>query len=225
MRYYPAFLDLCKARVLIVGAGPVGRRKAASILSAEPASLLWLDPLVPVGDLADLPPSPALAYEQRAVREADLDGKTLVFAATGSREANAVLAGWCRERGVLCNVADAPEEGSFIVPAHFSSGHIQVAVSTGGASPALAKKIRRDLEVWFGKRYSPISELMARLRPRVLELGLSGTENADLFRAVADCGLADILARGDLGKAGKILKETLPPSLQGQIGDLLHELE
>ena len=73
----------------------------------------------------------------------------LGFAATSNRETNDAVARACTERGILCNCADAPKDSSFIVPALVEQGNIAIALSTGGASPALARKIREDLETWL----------------------------------------------------------------------------
>ena len=88
----------------------------------------------------------------------DLEGANLAFAATGSREVNAAVAREAKERGVPINVADRPSEGDFAVPSTLRRGNLQVAVSTGGASPTLARRIRSELEEAFGPEWAGVLE-------------------------------------------------------------------
>ncbi len=224
MSYYPLFLDLAGAAVLVVGAGAVGRRKIASLLKAAPHSVTVLDPFLDNDAARELEACGPVVCLARGFDPADLPGKTLVFAATGNPEVNALITGLCRANGILCNSATGPDTGSFIVPAHFSNGDILVALSTGGQSPALARKLREDLEAWLGKRYTPLLSVLGRLRPLLLELGLSSDENSAVFRSLARSALADLLERGELAEAEALLADHLPHPLHARVGELLHEL-
>ena len=233
MGYYPVFLKSESLKVFLAGAGEVGRRKASSLLQSGLGDLLWVDPQVSREALAAMPgycggpdfsvllESPGLRYEQRAACEQDLEGRSLAFAATGCRKTNAMLAEACRARGILCNVIDAPDEGDFIAPAHFRQGDILVAFATGGHSPALARRLREDLQGWLGGRYGPLLDLLARLRPLLLELGAPSAENREVFRALVNSELAGALARGDQEAARAILAGCLPEELRSRIGEIL----
>ncbi|MFW5735065.1 MAG: precorrin-2 dehydrogenase/sirohydrochlorin ferrochelatase family protein [Oceanidesulfovibrio sp.] len=226
MRYYPAFLDLSHARCLVVGFGGVGRRKLATLLEASPASVLVLDPADPAAISADarrLLDAPKVVYASRSFGIEDLDGVTLCVAATPLREENARIAAACRERGVLCNVADDPEAGSFIVPSHVELDGVTVALSTGGQSPALAKRMRRELAHHLAG-YGVLSVLMGRIRPRVLELGMDTPDNTAIFRGLVESDLKDALAAGEREKALDTLRAHLPESLHPALEDLLHDL-
>lgn len=237
MHYYPLFLDLRTARCLVVGAGKVGLRKTAALLECDPSLVLVLDtaPLSPAWDA--LAKDTRFVFEQRPFTANDVLGCTLVFAATSSREVNAAVHEACVARAVLCNVADAPEESRFIVPACARHARLTVALSTGGASPALARKMRRDFAQRLREGYAPLADVLARLRPLVLALesvdkgvcepleALTGqAERAALFRAVADSGLADSLALGDRARCETLLRETLPDVLHANITELLYDL-
>lgn len=225
MRYYPLLFNLSEIQVLIVGAGEVGRRKAADVLACEPRRVLFLDPRRPLKDLPEeLQSNPALRYEQREALQDDLNGTGLVFAATSSREVNRRLAQGAAERGIPCNVADAPAEGNFIVPSHFNDGDFTLAVSTNGGSPALAKIIRRELQEWYAGRYKGLLRLLKKLRPLVLALGAPTQDNTELFRSIATSGLGEALGQNDLAGAREILFKLLPTELHGEIEDLLHGL-
>jgi siroheme synthase-like protein len=101
---------------------------------------------------------------RRPYREGDLEGAFLVFATTDRREVNAAVAREAREKGIPVNVADRPTEGDFALPSTLRRGQLQVAVSTGGASPTLARRIRRELEDAFGSEWAGIVEELRRAR-------------------------------------------------------------
>lgn len=225
MRYYPLLFRLDQVQVLVVGAGAVGCRKATDILAASPKRLLWLDPGVSVDSLPDyLRSHPALVYEQREFRTEDAHGCGLVFAATSSRECNRRIADYCREHGVACNVADDPQNGSFIVPSYFSDGDFLLALSTSGHSPALAKTMRRELHEWYVEHYRPLLILLGRLRPLVLSSGKKTEQNTVLFRSLVQSRLNETLSRQDGAESRRMLEALLPQSLHKHVEELLHGL-
>ncbi|UZP68349.1 bifunctional precorrin-2 dehydrogenase/sirohydrochlorin ferrochelatase [Desulfovibrio mangrovi] len=228
MRYYPTFLDMRGKRCLIVGIGDVGRRKLTSLLAANPEEVLVLDTFlfVEIADpeLKELLSHPAVTYQHRPFVSSDVQGRALVFACTGSRTVNETVARACDKRTVLCNVIDAPDEGDFIVPAHFDAGELIVAISTGGNSPALARRIRMELQEFVGNRFSRLVTLMGRLRPLVLARGAETGHNTKLFRNIVGSDLMDALQDRDRGRSETILTELLPQELHPHIGELLHEL-
>ncbi|MFQ9491700.1 MAG: bifunctional precorrin-2 dehydrogenase/sirohydrochlorin ferrochelatase [Bilophila wadsworthia] len=168
MHYYPVFLELSGQSCLVVGAGAVGCRKIASLLECPIERLHVIDLAEPDTNLQVLLEDKRVSFTKRPFTPSDVEGCALVFAATSNRQTNDAVARACTERGILCNCADAPKDSSFIVPALVEQGNIAIALSTGGASPALARKIREDLETWLGEHYTGISELLMRLRPLVL---------------------------------------------------------
>ncbi len=108
--------------------------------------------------------SMAAEVRLRPYREGDLDGAFLAFAATDRREVNAAVAREARERGIPINVADKPSEGDFALPSTLRRGRLQVAVSTGGASPTLAQRIRRELEGVFSFEWAGVVEELSKAR-------------------------------------------------------------
>ncbi len=235
MRYYPLFLDLAGARCLLVGAGRVGRRKAATLLECRPAALTVLDPSLDEAafraSLGGLDCAP-LSCEARAFRPEDIEGVSLVFAATPSAEVNSALARLCRARGVLCNVAGPLEEdasGNFIVPAHVENGPLVLALSTGGGSPALARALKEDLESWLGAGYSRLVRLLEALRPRLLALGLGSDADAEIFRALCARPLRDelmsSLAERDAARLADLLTSVLPAALSFSAEEFLYGMD
>ncbi len=221
---YPLFLDLSRKHVLVAGAGDVGERKIASLLTVPVGGITVVDPIPPGPRLAPLISRANVLYLTRPFKESDLSGKSLVFAATPRREVNAQIAALCAERGIWCNIADAPGESDFFVPAHVRQGSVTLAVSTGGGSPALARRIRSELEAWLGNRYTALALLLGRLRPLVLECGLPTEENTRIFRALVHSPLLERLNAGDREAAAEILSSLLPHRLRPVIGELLHDL-
>ncbi len=227
MHLYPIFLNLSGQRALILGAGRVGRRKLASLLPCGLEEILLLEVRDPDPELLALMKDAPVRFRCLALGETagaeDLQDVTLAFAASSDRAANAHLARLCREKGILCNSADAPEDGAFQVPASCSLGQLTAAFSTSGLSPALARYIRQEAETWLGGRFGPLLTLMGRLRPLVLDLGQGTEANTELFRALVRSPLGKRLAAKDTDAAERLLRELLPVSLHPCIGDLLHE--
>jgi len=155
---YPVFMDLEGRRCVVVGGGEVANRKARKLLQAR-ADVVVISPKIK-------PELESVAMEvlRRPYEVGDLEGAYLAFAATDSREANAMVAREANARSIPVNVADQPSEGSFAVPSVLRRGRMQVAVSTGGASPALARSIRGELEGVFGPEWAGLVEELAVAR-------------------------------------------------------------
>ena len=136
MTWYPIFLDLSGRKVLVAGAGKVALRKVKGLLEAGAIVTL----IAPERDSAfdEL----EVNYLRRKARSSDAKDFALIFAATNDRAANRRLAAAAMKRGIPANVADSPDECTFLVPARIIHGDIQVAVSTGGRDPRLAVKTR-----------------------------------------------------------------------------------
>ena len=155
---YPVFLDLDGKRCVVVGGGGVANRKARKLLQAR-AEVVVVSPEVRP-ELASM----AVEVRRRPYGAGDLEGAFLAFAATDRREVNAAVAREARERGIPVNVADEPPEGDFALPSTLRRGRLQVAVSTGGASPTLARRIRRELEDVFGYEWAGVVEALYKAR-------------------------------------------------------------
>lgn len=136
----------------------MANRKARKLLQAR-AKVVVISP-----DVRPELESIAVEVRRRPYKEGDLEGSFLAFAATNAREVNAAVAREAREKGIPVNVADEPAEGSFMLPSTLRRGQLQVAVSTGGASPTLARRVRRKLENVFGPEWAGIVEELGRAR-------------------------------------------------------------
>jgi precorrin-2 dehydrogenase len=162
---YPIFLDLSGRRCVVVGGGEVASRKARKLLQAR-ARVVVISP-----DIAPELESVAVEVHRRPYRDGDLEEAYLAFAATNVREVNAAVAREAKERRIPINVADNPSEGDFSLPSTLRRGRLQVAVSTSGASPALARRIRGELEEAFGPEWAGIVEEFNEARRNGRETG------------------------------------------------------
>ncbi len=155
---YPLFMDLAGRRCVVVGGGKVAERKARKLLEAG-AEVVVISPEI-------TPEIEAMPVEifRGGYAAGDLAEAFLAFAATDVREVNAAVVREARERGVPLNVADEPSAGDFALPSTLRRGGLQVAVSTGGASPALARSIRQELEARFVPEWAEVVAELERTR-------------------------------------------------------------
>ena len=162
-RYYMACLDLAGRDVLVVGAGSVALEKIEGLLDAG-ARVTAVAPQVsePVEALAR---SRRVALIRGRYRTEDLEGRFLVVAATSTTSLNERVYADAEARGMLCNVVDVPELCSFILPAVHRDDPIAVAISTGGASPALAQRLRDDVARLVSREHVRLARDLRELRP------------------------------------------------------------
>jgi precorrin-2 dehydrogenase / sirohydrochlorin ferrochelatase len=149
---YPLFMDVSGSRCVVVGGGGVASRKVRGLLESGARVVVVSPEVSPEIEGMDV------TVERRPFRPGDLAGAALAFAATDRREVNAAVAREARENGVPVNVADRPAEGDFALPSVLRRGGLQVAVSTGGASPTLAREIRAAMEPSFAAEWAGIVE-------------------------------------------------------------------
>ncbi|MGH9666036.1 MAG: precorrin-2 dehydrogenase/sirohydrochlorin ferrochelatase family protein [Bryobacteraceae bacterium] len=138
--YYPIFLDLTGQPVLVVGAGKVALRKTRALVEAGARVTVVAPEALP--EFSTL----SLHLRARSFRPSDLNGKVLAFAATNVREVNRRVGKEAASRRIAANVADAPPECRFLVPARIRRNGLQLAISTSGRSPRLAAELRRQFE-------------------------------------------------------------------------------
>ncbi len=160
--YFPAFLDLRERRCLVVGGGEIGERKASELLACH-ARVTVVSPCL-TAELQTLAQTDRLVWRTRTFLRSDVRRCALVIAATGIPAVDTAVAAEARRRGVLVNAVDWPAQCDFIFGSILRRGELQIAVSTGGRSPALAREIRRRLEPMFGPEYAELVEQVGRER-------------------------------------------------------------
>lgn len=188
MDTYPIALKLEGQPCLVIGAGKIAERKIASLLECG-AKVRVVSPEV-TPQVARWDQSERIELRQRCFQEEDLTDVLLVIAATDCYEVNQEVSRLCRDRRVIVNVVDIPELCSFYVPAVLRRGLLTFTVSTGGASPTLAAKLRDTLAVQFGAEYAEYLDLVAGWRRRAIaEIPDPGRREAFLKQIVDDISL------------------------------------
>jgi len=207
-----------------VGAGQVGRRKIATLLDCGAAEVLVVDTAPAGEELQPLLGHPALKFECRRFEPGDLDDRFLVIASTSDENLNLTVSRLCKQRNIMVNVVDQPEKCNFILPALCTVGDLTMAISTGGSSPALARAIRLKLTESFGPEWGVMADLMGRLRPIVLKLGMGSEENGRLFRALVESPLMERIRAKDKDGAVQTLNEHLPREIHAEAAGIANEL-
>jgi precorrin-2 dehydrogenase/sirohydrochlorin ferrochelatase len=183
---YPVILDLHGVLVLVVGAGRIGARKAAGLAAAGARVRLVAAEMSECIDGVEV-----AEIRNRAFETADLDGVRLVVTATGDPEVDARVSRMARARGIWTNAADQPADCEFILPAVARTGRVTVAVSTDGASPALAREFRNVLAEWLTDDLGALAEQLGEERAAVKARGES-TEDIDWTERVRT-GIAEAM--------------------------------
>jgi len=195
MRYYPVFLDIVDKSCLVVGGGQVGTRKVSTLLDCGAR--------VKVVSRDVTPELQSLADRQRIVLRladyctADLDGMFLVIGATDDEFLNRKIHFDAERQHKLCNIADRPEACNFILPSIINRGDLTIAISTAGQSPALAKKLRQDLQKDFGDEYAELLRIMGALRAKLLRQAHAPEEHKPLFEKLIRSDLLEAIKQQD----------------------------
>jgi len=180
---FPLFLKLQGRRCLVVGAGPISEGKIAGLLesgakvnvvapNATPKILRWHK-------------AKRLRLTKRAFRPADLDNMFLVVAATNSPKIHRAIYREARKHNVLCNIVDVPPLCDFYYPAVVRRGQLQIAISTAGASPSLARRLREEMESTFSPEYAAWLQHLAKERQKVFAKKIPPAERMALLKTQA----------------------------------------
>jgi len=195
MSYYPIFVDLKDQGVLVVGGGEVAERKIKNLLThscrisiASPHLTSYLKELVDRGEVHLIDPDSL---------DKSLDTVRMVIAATDDPAFNSRIASKAKARGILVNSVDQPQDCTFIMPSIVKAGGLQIAISTGGKSPALAKRIRCELEGIFGPEYASFIELLGLVRRELISKGKPSSDNKIVFQRLVNSPLLTMIKEGD----------------------------
>jgi len=180
MSFYPICLDLEARTCVVVGGGRVAERKVLGLLSCN-AKVSVISPVL-TEELQLQHASGTIEWIDREYRQGDLAQAFLVIAATNDEETQKQVYVEADTNNLLLNVADVPQRCNFILPATARQGDLAISVSTAGKSPALARKIRMELEKRYGPEYRVLVDILGAVRPQVLASGMEQLENEDLFK-------------------------------------------
>ena len=196
MAYIPIFLDVTGRECVVVGGGEVAARKVESLLEAGARVTVVSPRLSP--PLESLVASRSVTHLARDYQRGDIRGCVLVYAATDDPKLHRDLAAEARALGIPVNVVDVPELCTFIAPAVLQRGALQIAISTGGASPAFAARLRRDLEDQFGPEYARTLEVLRAARRRLHADEIDPAERMRRLKDLANSALPAAIAAGDV---------------------------
>ena len=205
MAYYPIFVEMAGRRVLVVGGGNVAEGKVAGLLTAEADVTVVAPDLTPA--LRGQNEAGAFRYEAHEYRDGDLAGFEVCFVATDDGAVNAQVAAEGKRRGIWVNAADDPAYCDFILPSVVRQGDVVVAASTGGSSPALARRLREDLTAFLSDDYAPLAELLAEVRAEVRQRNL--VIDADRWQSAIDGRFRALVAQRRIEEARAYLQQGL----------------
>jgi siroheme synthase-like protein len=212
--YYPAFLDLRGRPVVVIGGGREAQRKVEGLLAAD-AKVTVVAPKLTKGlrqRLAD----GEIDLIQREYQEGDIEGFDLVMVATDDGAVNAQVSAEGKRRRIWVNAADDPPNCDFILPAVIRRGAITIASSTSGASPALARRLREELEAYLTEEMPALAELLGEVRAELRARGV--LPDAEVWQQAIDEELRVLLAQRKYRQAKTRLLQSLGA------GDLVDEL-
>lgn len=197
---FPMFVKLTGRKCLVVGGGRVAESKAEGLL-ASGAMVAVVAPEV-TARIAIWNRERRLNWHARGFQPSDLDGSFLVIAATGVDAVNESVFREAEARRILCNVVDEPERCHFYYPAVVRRGALQIAISTGGLSPALASRLRKELEEQFGPEYERWIAKLGSLRQEVIARHSDPRRRARLLHRLASRKAYELFLRAARVRAG-----------------------
>jgi siroheme synthase-like protein len=194
--YYPAILDVAGRDAVVVGAGKVGEGKVRGLLNAD-ANVKVIS-LTATDQVREWASAGRIQLEERTYESSDLDGAFLVIAATQDNDTNVRVFEDAEARQMLCNVVDVTHLCNFILPSIVRHGDLAIAVSTGGASPAMARRIRISLEQCYGDEYAVALELLGSLREELKAMYPEPDDRKVLFERMVYSDFMDLVRAGDV---------------------------
>lgn len=213
--YYPLYIKLEGKRVSVIGGGRVAERKILPLLRRG-AKVTVISPDL-TKRLKDLSRKGKIRHLPKPYEKGDLKGAFLVIAAAGKKEINRDIAKEAASSCCLYNVVDDPEASNFIVPSFFNRGSLLIAISTSGTSPALSKRIRKELEKGYGKEYGIFLNMMGGIRKRLIREVSSEAERRKIFKNLVDSDLLEVIKKKGLRAAKGKSEAIIQKFIQGRL--------
>ena len=206
MHYYPICLDIRDRRCLVVGGGAVATRKVKGLLQCG-AMVSLVSPQA-TEELLKLAEETRIVLKARPYLASDLEGMFLVIGATDCENLNLQISKDAETRNILYNIVDRPRACNFILPAIVKRGALTVAISTSGKSPALAKKLRQDLERQFGAEFAECLALLGAIRKKLLGRSHKPQAHKGQFAQLIEKGIVELIKDRRTAEINQILRET-----------------
>jgi siroheme synthase-like protein len=192
--YYPIFIDIEDRNVVIIGGGNVCARKAETMMKYG-ARVTIVSPRF-TEEIEQWSRDGMLALKRKPYDASDVDDAHLVIASTDDTRVNEQVAADCRARRIPVNVVDVTPLCEFIVPAIVDKGSVQVAISTGGKSPALARTLKEDLLRTIGPEYAEVNDVLGTLRESAKRMLLTDVDRKAFFDGIILRGVLEMLREG-----------------------------
>ncbi len=219
MDFLPIFMNVKGENCLVIGGGKIASRKVFMLLRAG-ASVSVVSPEL-CQDLTIRKNEGEITHIDRVFEDADLNGKKIIIAATNNEKVNSHVSQLAKAKGIPVNVVDAPDLCSFIVPSIIDRNPVQIAISTGGASPVLARLLRSRLETFIPAAYGRLATLVESYREKV-KAKLSNTDEMRTFgEGILEGPVADNLIAGKDKLARELLETAVEnaeaPAERGEV--------
>lgn len=215
MAYYPVFIDTTNRNVLVIGGGNVGLEKTQGLLRAEVPAITLISPeLLP--ELEALRDEGRIQHIARPYQDGDMTGFDWVMIATDDGATNAAVREEGRQRRIWVNAADDPQHCDFILPSVVRRGPITIGISTGGGSPAMARRVREELNDYFSEDFEALAELLAEVRGELKQRGVLRQIPQQTWQDAIDGPLRALLAQRRWGQAKARLYARLGPEVLPQ---------
>jgi precorrin-2 dehydrogenase len=205
--YFPVYLDLKGKRVVVIGGGEIAERKVTAL--AETGALITVISPDATSHLALLAHNKSIELHRRPYCPGDCKDAVLILSATDDSETSKMVWEEANRLGVLVNTADQPDLCDFIMPAVVRRSDLTVAISTGGASPALAATLKRKIENIIGPEYERLLSLLARVRPEIRRRVEDEQDRKALHYRVLESDVLSLLKKDDNAGAERRLKEII----------------
>ena len=192
--YYPIFLDIEGRNAVIIGGGNVCARKAETMMNYG-ARVTVVSPEL-TEEIERWAREGRLEIRRKKYDEHDLDDANIVIASTDDESVNTQIAADCRRRRIPVNVVDVTHLCEFIVPAIVDKGSVQIAISTGGKSPALARTLKEDLQRLVGPEYDEVNQILGTLREGAKKVLPTDVDRKRFFDGIVAEGILQMLRDG-----------------------------
>ncbi|MBF0273845.1 MAG: bifunctional precorrin-2 dehydrogenase/sirohydrochlorin ferrochelatase [Nitrospinae bacterium] len=209
---YPAFINLSGKSCLVVGGGKVSERKVQSLLESK-ACVTLVSPEI-TESLKELHTSGKITYIPEKYSSPHIEGVFLVICATDIKEVNQTVFSDAREKNILVNVVDKPELCNFYVPSQLKRGDLSIAISTHGRSPALARKIRKELTAQFGDEYAQLLEILGSKREELMTRCNSTEKRGEILKKVVNSDVLEVLRSKGRKETEKYIEDIMSKNLE-----------
>ena len=203
VKYYPLYLDVSGKRCVVVGGGDVAERKVMKLIDCD-AEVVVVSSTVTPG-LDEMIRGKMIQHVSADYERGYIQGASIVIGATDRDEVNEQIYRDSQDAGILVNIVDDPKRCDFIVPSIVRTGDLAIAISTGGKSPIMARRLREELETTYGPEYGILLEILGALRERMISRGESTENNKKVFESVLGSGIIEYIRNEEW----KLVKEIL----------------